>query len=613
MRTDTRGQVIQIAALLLFTFAVLAFASYQATVVPQQTAQAEQEHNQQTKNDLQNIKRAIETTSTSGASGSATVRMAPRYPNRLLAINPPRRSGSIRTVELVNERAVSDQPGIAIDNAVYPDTADERYDRWNGSERTFETNRLEYQADYNQFENSPTRVYEQSLLYNAFENGAIVVNSDEQQLIDGTTIRLTALRGELDVSGPQAQTIEPQPVSAPAESITVTGDGGNITLTILTNLSRADWEEALAEEEHASVGAFSTDEKFNEVTIELDGNQHYDLLLGAVGLGQNVPDTEAAYIVDIRGNGTRVPEGATVGLTAEVRDEYDNPFAGEDVEAEAFDDMLTTTGAGTVRESSKASQGDGQLTFLYDAPADVNGEETYYVGTAIGNTDPGGSLTGTVDNLLGSPERAIFEITVYEPTTGGGFQVNITNTNTPVEEGDILTVTAEIENTGNQQQRQDIDLYIDGVGVVDTEQDVRIAPGSTERVTLEWQTESGDAGDYTAEVRSEDDSDATNVTVDPSQGPSFESLTAEVTDESGGKPREVTFEYQVAQEEEITFTVETPRGNTNSRTVNGTQGTVVVSVPSPSDYPLTVSGNITTGEYCEATLNQSDGRTSLCN
>jgi hypothetical protein len=617
MRIDTRGQVVQVAALLAFAFAVLAFASYQATVVPQETAQAEQDHSEQTKTDLQQVERAIERTATSGASSSATVRMAPRYPNRILAMNPSRGSGSLRTIPLINNEPISDRRGIAIENAVYPDSSDERHDRWNGTELVFETNRLEYRADYNRFQNPPTRVYEQSLSYNAFENGAVVVNSEEQRVIDGTTIRLTALRGELDTSGPQTRTVGLDAVSGPTESISVTGDNENITLTLLTNLSRDDWEEALAEEEHARVGGFSTGGKFNELVIELDGSQVYDLRLGAVGIGRNVPDSEATYIVDVRGNGTRVPEGATVGITTEVRDEYDNSFTGEEIEAEAFDETLTTTNAGAVREPSKASRSNGQATFVYDAPDDVNGEETYYVGTSIGDTDPGGTLTGTIDSLIGNPERALFAITVYEPTTEGGFQVTIIDTNSPVEEGDVLTVTAEVENTGNQPQRQEIDLYIEGVGVVNTTETENIAGGDSEEVTLGWQTESGDAGTYNAEVRSEDDSDSTDVTVEQFEGPSFESLTAEVTDETGGlqggSPSEVTFRYEVAQEEEITFTVQNPGDNTNSETVIGTQGEVVVVVPQPGrDYPLTVSGKITNGEYCESTINENNGVVNVC-
>jgi PGF-CTERM protein len=101
--------------------------------------------------------------------------------------------------------------------------------------------------------------------------------------------------------------------------------------------------------------------------------------------------------------------------------------------------------------------------------------------------------------------------------TGSNFEVTIDSTNSPVQEGDTLEVTATVENTGDSTDTQDVTLTVGG-----TERDltaVTLEPGQQQTVTLEWTTSSGDAGDYTANVSSNDDFDTASVSV--SEPPNF--------------------------------------------------------------------------------------------
>ncbi len=100
--------------------------------------------------------------------------------------------------------------------------------------------------------------------------------------------------------------------------------------------------------------------------------------------------------------------------------------------------------------------------------------------------------------------------TASEPTPDEAFAVTVDDTNSPVEEGEILTVTADIENTKNETETQDVVFEVpDGTQRDSTS--VTLDPGDLTSVTLEWDTEVGDEGEYTAWVYSEDDGDSVDV------------------------------------------------------------------------------------------------------
>ena len=92
------------------------------------------------------------------------------------------------------------------------------------------------------------------------------------------------------------------------------------------------------------------------------------------------------------------------------------------------------------------------------------------------------------------------------------FDVNITNTNSPVQEGDILTVDYSADNTGDAQDMQDIRLEIDSVQE-DVDPDVMLAGGASTTGTLEWDTTGEPEAEYTATVLSNDDSDSVIVEI----------------------------------------------------------------------------------------------------
>lgn len=94
------------------------------------------------------------------------------------------------------------------------------------------------------------------------------------------------------------------------------------------------------------------------------------------------------------------------------------------------------------------------------------------------------------------------------------FDVAITGTNSPIQQGDTLTVSYTVDNTGDTTGTQDITLEIDTV-LEDTDAGVRVLANRSGSGTLEWVTASDEvAQNYTATVASADDSASQTVTIE---------------------------------------------------------------------------------------------------
>ena len=91
------------------------------------------------------------------------------------------------------------------------------------------------------------------------------------------------------------------------------------------------------------------------------------------------------------------------------------------------------------------------------------------------------------------------------------FDVEIDSVNEPIREDDTLEVEAIVENTDRSTDTQEIELEVDG-SVRDSET-LSLNGGNSGLVTLEWETDTGDAGEYEANVTSETDTESTDVDV----------------------------------------------------------------------------------------------------
>jgi len=168
------------------------------------------------------------------------------------------------------------------------------------------------------------------------------------------------------------------------------------------------------------------------------------------------------------------------------------------------------------------------------------------------------------------------------PSLAQNVEVTIDETNSPVVEGENLTVDATAENTGDVSTDEDLSLQIDTTTVDQTT--VTLGSGDSTQVTLTWSTESGDAGTPTATVESSDDSASVDVLVKAPFITIWDTENAgESADDQITIPGEGT-SYQIIWEEV---------GNTsNTDTLTGTDD-VTVTFPSPGLYRVKISGDFT--------------------
>lgn len=104
----------------------------------------------------------------------------------------------------------------------------------------------------------------------------------------------------------------------------------------------------------------------------------------------------------------------------------------------------------------------------------------------------------------------------------GDYGILITGTNSPVGESGTLLVDVEVTNNDSSEQSGTITLTVGGV--LRDAVDITLPGSTTSTITLGWETEDGDAGDYTALVESGTDSDSTSVTIEDVVDPESKTL-----------------------------------------------------------------------------------------
>ena len=256
---------------------------------------------------------------------------------------------------------------------------------------------------------------------------------------------------------------------------------------------------------------------------------------GEDGTDQPAP---ADFGVSVSGTNSPVTEGDTLSVTATVEN----------------------TGGQTATQTVDFSVGSVSDSQSVTLDADESQSVTFEWTT---DEDDAGSYTATVESANDSATTSVsVEASEPEPDPEpepADFGVSVSSTNSPVTEGETITVDATVENTGGQQATQTVVLDIDG-STVDS-QSVTLGAGESEMVSLSWTTAAGDAGDSTATVSTADASAQTTVTVeapapdpDPASfGVSVSSTNSPVT---AGEPLDVTTTITNDGEQSGTQTIE---------------------------------------------------------
>ena len=209
--------------------------------------------------------------------------------------------------------------------------------------------------------------------------------------------------------------------------------------------------------------------------------------------------------------------------------------------------------------------------------------------TAAGDA---GSYTATAATANDSAQT---DVTVTEQPTAATFAVSAVSSNSPVTAGDTLDVTATVTNTGDQQGTQTVSLGVNGA--IEDSQQLTLAGGASQTITLSWQTAAGETGTVQTSVASANDTASTTVTVEAQPDPASFTLSGV----SSNSP--VTAGDTV----EVTATVENTGDLEGTQTIQLTDGSAVldsqeVTLASGASQQVTLSWQTTADDVGDNSL-----------
>ncbi|MEF8854591.1 MAG: CARDB domain-containing protein, partial [Haloarculaceae archaeon] len=127
----------------------------------------------------------------------------------------------------------------------------------------------------------------------------------------------------------------------------------------------------------------------------------------------------------------------------------------------------------------------------------------------------GSGDAGEYTAVVASSSETAEDSVVVRESDGGGFDVEIESTTAPESEGDPLSVTARISNTGPTTDTQVVKMAVNGDERASNR--LSLAPGDNQRVSFSYDP-SSDGSKPTIEVWSEDDEDRSVVETSTSGG-----------------------------------------------------------------------------------------------
>jgi len=300
----SRGQSLQIGAILLFGFLLIALTTAQAQLVPADIGRSELDHSQRVADQLVGLETAVFETSVTGRPQPTTIDLGPSYDDRLLFVYPPPRAGTLRTTEPATLR---------IDNAEAVGGDDSAGNYWNGTTHSYTTRAITYKPAYRELDATPNYRIEHGVLATQYDaDSRITIAANRQPIVDGTAITLPVVDGELTTAGVATKSVVPERVTD-ATTVDIEASGDPIRLRLPTDLSAGTWRETILDGQ-STVDSVSV--AGNVVTITLDSAETYELTINKIGIGTNITEPSPTYLRTVADDGWPFP--------TDVRDQYND-------------------------------------------------------------------------------------------------------------------------------------------------------------------------------------------------------------------------------------------------------------------------------------------------
>ena len=218
------------------------------------------------------------------------------------------------------------------------------------------------------------------------------------------------------------------------------------------------------------------------------------VLMGMVAIGCGSDDVSTDDELNVEEDG-QYRVGGTVEVSNFDGGEFSEIF-GESLVLRNHDDKLAVDEPGPFEFLQRLDDGAEYEVGVDEAPDGMSCEITDGTGTIEGEDVEDVIVDCDVDG----EEPPVFMVEIDE-------EASILE----VDETETIIVAVEIENVNEEPGTKAIDIAIDDE--FEATEEVDLGGLDTEAVTFEWETDVGDAGEYSAEVSSPDDSDTAQVVV----------------------------------------------------------------------------------------------------
>ena len=301
----SRGQSLQIGAILLFGFLVIALTTAQAQFVPADISRAELDHSQRVADQLVGLETAVFETSVTGRPQPTTLDLGAEYDDRLLFVYPPPKAGTLRTTEPAT---------LHIDNAEAVDDDEAFANYWNGTTHSYMTRAITYEPAYRKLDETPNYRIEHGVLAAQHDSDSRIKMADNRQpVVDDTDLSILVVDGELAVAGTGTESVVPERVTE-STTVEIEDSGDPIRMRLPTQLSAETWRETILDGQ-STVDSVAV--AGDVVTITLDSSETYELTINKIGIGTNTTDPSSTYLR---------PVAADDGwpFPVDVRDQYND-------------------------------------------------------------------------------------------------------------------------------------------------------------------------------------------------------------------------------------------------------------------------------------------------
>jgi hypothetical protein len=390
--SDERGVSEVIGAILVFGVLVTLLGIIQTQAIPAANEQVEFNHNQEVQSDLTQLQESVSQVVRDGDRQSVSVSLGTTYPTRLFFFNPPSPSGTVRstdaqTAEIVAQGGNLESPEGQVNERIQNPSAP-----GNPFELSFELRSLVYEPNYNEYQNPPSVVSEYGIMYLSSRDSPVII--ENRPVVDGTTISLVSTTGQFDRTSAATRSFGVDAAPAPTTTVPIQhsspGAGSSIVLTLPTGLEQEQWDSIVSGQ--SNVISANVNPAANEVVIELEsgtsGNPiEYELEVPRYEVDNSAPNPNPTYVATDAGSSKRVPPGEDIEVTAEVRDEYNNPIPGELVTFE-----ITRTGTTVFSQQVRADE-NGRATVQIGPSQFNNGDDLDIDAGSVSNPDLGETLT----------------------------------------------------------------------------------------------------------------------------------------------------------------------------------------------------------------------------